>query len=173
MCGGLKDGKGDDRAVGCGHMGQGKKTGRDAAGRFARGVSGNPQGRAKGSLNRRTQKLLELLEESGEEIVRGLVKSAKQGKPWAVKLCVDRLLPRAERRVEINLPNVTQAADVADAGAALIEMAAEGEVTIDEARGVVDLIEQQRKAIETTNLEPRLLAVERDRRRELLERKGP
>ena len=128
-------------------------------------------GRPKGSLNKRTLLLMELLEESGEEIVRALIASAKEGKPWAVKLCVDRLLPRAEKRVEIDLPPVAQAGDVAGAGAAVIGMAAEGTVTIDEARGLMELIEQQRKAIETTNLEPRLVALERDHQRELQERK--
>ena len=140
---------------------QGSAT-RESGGRFKPGVSGNPAGRPKGSRDPRTVILAELLDDDGAKIVRKLIEQAKAGEPWAVRLCTERLLPRHERRVSVDLPKVTDAASVGDAIASVIELAAEGQLTIEEARGFLALIEQQRKAIETNDLAIRLELIEAD-----------
>jgi hypothetical protein len=133
---------------------------RIGSGRFPAGVSGNPRGRPKGSRDRRTLLLGELLDGGGEAIVAKLVKLAKAGKPWAVRLVVERIVPRLERRVEVDLPRIEKAEDVAGAVATVIECAAAGSLTLEEARAFLLLIEQQRKAIETQDLAVRLELLE-------------
>jgi hypothetical protein len=107
--------------------------------------------------------LAELLDDSGAALVKKLVSAAKSGQPWALRLCVDRLLPKYERRVELDLPRVDGIGDVAEATASVLDLAARGELTIEEARAFLTLIEHQRKALETSELAVRL---------ELLEQRG-
>jgi hypothetical protein len=137
---------------------------RGAKGRFLAGVSGNPRGRPKGSRDPRTVILAQLLDADGAAIVASLVDQAKAGSPWAVRLVIERLLPRHERRVSVELPSVTDAASVGDAIAAVIDLAADGQLTIEEARGFLSLIEQQRKAIETNDLAVRLELLEQEKK---------
>lgn len=145
---------------------QGKITApvRAAGGRFAPGSSGNPRGRPAGRRDARTVILGELLDGDGAAIVGQLVEQAKQGVPWAVRLCIERLLPRHERRVDVDLPRVETAADVGAAVASVIDLAAGGDLTIDEARAFLALLDQQRRAIETHDLAVRLELLEAEKK---------
>ncbi|GEM_PF-3765579 len=107
--------------------------------------------------------LAELMDGEGEIIVRKLIDAAKAGEPHALRLAVERLLPRIERRVSVDLPRVESAGDVAAAVADVIALAAGGDLTLEEARAFLALIEQQRKAIETNDLAERLRAIEEER----------
>lgn len=136
------------------------KTGRDHVGRFRPGCSGNPAGRPKGSRNAATRALAELVDADGAVIVAKLIEQAKAGEPVALRLAVERLLPRLERRVEVEIPRVSAAGDVAGAVADVIALAASGDLTIEEAQAFLRLLEQQRKVIETSDLAVRLQAIE-------------
>ena len=59
---------------------------------FKPGESGNPAGRPKGIVDKRIQ-LRSLLQPHAEELINELVEQAKLGEPWAMKLCIDRLIP--------------------------------------------------------------------------------
>lgn len=133
---------------------------RAAGGKFAPGASGNPAGRPRGSVDPRTVILAQLAEGDGAAIVATLIDRAKAGEPWAVRLIVERILPRYERRVDVDLPRAETAADVGQAIADVIDLAASGELTLEEARGFMALLEQQRKAIETSELAVRLELLE-------------
>ena len=124
-------------------------------------MSGNPAGRPKGSLNKSTVLLAELLDGEGALIVRKAIDLAKEGSPLGLRLCFERLVPRRERVVEIDLPKVRKAVDVADAVAVVIAEAAAGNLTLPEAKDFLVLLEQQRKALETTELAVRLELLER------------
>jgi len=137
---------------------------RSKSGRFAPGRSGNPAGRPQGSRDKRTVLLQELVEGGGESIVKKLVALAKSGKPWAVRLAIERLLPKLERRVDVELSRVVSAADVGAAVADVIDLAAGGQLTIEEAQAFLRLIEQQRKAIETNDLAVRLELLEQSQK---------
>lgn len=106
--------------------------------------------------------LAKLLDDDGSAVVEQLIEQAKAGTPWAVRLVIERLLPRHERRVSVELPRVTDAPSVGVAISAVIDLAADGQLTIEEARGFLGLIEQQRKAIETSDLAVRLELIEAD-----------
>src|SRR3974390_1690964 len=133
---------------------------RDGKGRYLPGASGNPQGRPKGSLNKATVAIREKLEMWSAEITERLIQDALAGKPYAMKICTDRLMPVKETRVAIELPKVETSADAAKANAQVIEMAAEGALSLEEAKGVLGLLEHQRKVLETEELEKRVLELE-------------
>jgi hypothetical protein len=106
--------------------------------------------------------LAQLADGDGAAIVAKLIEQAKAGEPWAVRLIVERVLPRYERRVDVDLPRAETAADVGQAIADVIDLAASGELTLEEARGFMVLLEQQRRGIETSELAVRLELLEQD-----------
>ncbi len=64
---------------------------------FKPGKSGNPSGRPKGSRNTQTQ-LLKLLEPYAEKLINKMVEEALDGNAAALRLCIERLLPKAQRK---------------------------------------------------------------------------
>jgi len=74
--------------------------------KYEPGQSGNPNGRPIGALNRRTQ-LAKLLEPHAEELITTLIMQAKQGEPNALRLCIERLIPKLKNEAPtISLPSV-------------------------------------------------------------------
>jgi hypothetical protein len=102
----------------------------------------------------------QLLDADGAAIVAKLIEQAKSGAPWAVRLVVERILPAAESRVNVELPASTDAESVGRAMAAVVDLAAAGQLTLEEARRFLALIEIQRKGIETAELAIRLELIE-------------
>lgn len=100
------------------------------------------------------------MDAEGEVIIGKLLARARIGDPWAVRLVVERLLPRMERRLNVELPRVEKADDVAAAVAQVIELASTGDLTMEEARAFLALLEVQRKTIETADLAVRLELLE-------------
>ena len=84
---------------------------------------------------------------------------ALAGDTIALRLCLDRLPPRKGRPVTLDLPAV-DAAKVQTALTRIVTAASEGEITPHEAGALTTIIEAQRRAIETVELEGRLRAVE-------------
>jgi hypothetical protein len=134
------------------------------SGRFVPGTSGNPAGRPRGSRDAKTVALAELVDGSGEAVVRKLCASAEAGAPWAIRMVVEKILPRMERRVDVELPEVETAAQVGLAIARVIALAAEGSLTIEEAKAFLQLLEVQRRAIETSDLAVRLELLEQQQK---------
>ena len=139
-----------------------EKTARKQRGRpFAKGVSGNPSGRPRGSLSRTTRAYQELLEGEGEAITRKAIELAKKGDIQALRLCLDRILPpRRERSIEMEIPVVNVAKDIPLALGAVVETVVKGDLTLSEGQAVASLLESQRKAFETAELEQRVEAIE-------------
>jgi hypothetical protein len=102
----------------------------------------------------------ELLDDDGEAIMRKAIEQAKAGEPVALRLCIERILPRRANVVELILPEIRKANDVADACAAVIEAAAAGRISLQEAREFMLLLSDQRKAIETHDLAVRIEMLE-------------
>jgi hypothetical protein len=63
---------------------------------FQPGQSGNPAGRPRGSRNKRTVLLENILHGEGETIMRKLIELANRGELGAIRMCMDRLLPAAK-----------------------------------------------------------------------------
>jgi len=139
-----------------------EKTARKQRGRpFPKGTSGNPNGRPKGTLNRTTQACQELLDGEGEAITSKAVELAKRGNIQALRLCLDRILPaRKDRPVSLALPEVESAKEIPVAIGTVLHAVADGQLTPSEGQGLASMLEAQKRAIETAELEQRVEAVE-------------
>jgi len=77
--------------------------------KFKKGVSGNPDGRPKGIADKRTE-LAKLLLPHAEALVAKAVELALAGDPQALRLCIERLIPRATNEtLVIQLPELNMA----------------------------------------------------------------
>ena len=139
-----------------------EKTGeKQGGGRFPRVVSGNPAGRPQGALNKTTLACQALLEGESEAITRKAVELAKKGDIQALRLCLDRILPaRKDRPISLTLPEVRSAREVPAAIGAVLSSVADGHLTPSEGQVLASMLETQKRAIETAELEQRVAAVE-------------
>ena len=92
---------------------------------------------------------------------RAVVERAKAGDVSAATLVLSRAWPvRKGRPVRLHLPEMRTPADLSAALGAVTRAVALGEVTPDEGGAVAAVLEAQRKAIETQELERRIAALE-------------
>ncbi|HCC3245760.1 TPA: hypothetical protein JD771_002477 [Legionella pneumophila subsp. pneumophila] len=116
--------------------------------KFKPGKSGNPAGRPKGSCNTQTQ-LIKLLEPHAEKLINKMVEDALDGDPNALRLCIERLLPRARHKVvEKALPTLEDGNYDSTINSILQEILL-GNISPDEGKKMITLIEdhQSRKEI--------------------------
>jgi len=100
--------------------------------------SGNPTGRPKGARHKTTLAIESLLDGEAEALTRKVIEKAKEGDIAALKLCLDRLVPmRKGRPIEIDLPDVNCASDLAKAGAVVTQQLGEGFISPEEAAAVI------------------------------------
>ena len=91
---------------------------------------------------------------------------AKAGDTVALRLCLDRLAPpRRDRPVMFPLPAIETPADIVKVSGALLEAVASGELTPSEAAELGKLVDAHVKAIEATDVQARLEALEQARTR--------
>ena len=129
--------------------------------RFQPGQSGNPAGKPRGTRNHATILAEQLLDGEAETMVRTAIDWAKNGNMTALRLCLDRILPaRHDRPVCFTMPVLNSAEDAAKAVGAITTAVARGELTPTEAAELSRVIESFVKAIETTEIERRLKALE-------------
>jgi hypothetical protein len=138
-----------------------ENSGGKQGGRFRKGQSGNPRGKPPGARHRVTLLAEKLMADDAEAVVRAVVDAAKGGDMTAARLILDRIAPpRRGCPVSFALPAIETAADVTKALSAVAASMASGDLTPEEANAVVSVIETKRKAIETQELESRMIALE-------------
>jgi hypothetical protein len=138
-----------------------ENTGRDQAGRFVPGASGNPRGKPQGARNRAISALETLMGNSAEDVAMAVIKAAEGGDTAAARLVLERVMPaRKDSPIAIDLPAMDSAAGLVEAGQAILAAVASGEITPNEADALMSLIERQRRIVETADLEARLAALE-------------
>ena len=136
-------------------------TGRNQAGRFTKGCSGNPSGRPRGIRNKSAKLIEALLAGDAEAVSVSVIDAAKNGDMTAARLVLDRLLPvRRDSPINIPLPQIKTAQDVAAAMAAILKSVGSGELTPDEGQQLSKLLESYLKTLVSSNLEERLIAIE-------------
>jgi hypothetical protein len=139
-----------------------KPPGRDSRGYWRPGVSGNPKGRKKGARHPVTLLAQRMLQRDAEDVVRAVIKAAKEGDMAAAKLVLERICPvRKGAPVMFDLPELITPADLPPAVTAVTKAVAEGTLTPDEGASVVTMLEANRRAIETADLVCRIEALER------------
>jgi hypothetical protein len=125
--------------------------------KFPKGKSGNPKGRPLGSRHKATLAAQELLDGEAEALTRKAIEKALDGDGFALKLCLDRLLPpRKDRPVNLKLPKVRQPTDLPQALQAVVQAVAAGEITPAEGQALTAILEGYRKGISAADLEDRL-----------------
>ena len=127
---------------------------------FTKGVSGNPAGRPAGSRNAATEMAQALLDGEADALVRRCVELALDGNPAAMKLCLERLVPRRGRAVKLELPPIESAADIAPAMGAIARAVAEGGLSPYDAAELSRLVESWVRALEVADFERRLTELE-------------
>ena len=139
----------------------GGEHGRDHAGRFRRGASGNPRGRPRGARNRALAMLDALGETHAQGIVAAVIAQAERGDIAAAETILRRCWPAPKgRRVAVRLPPIRTPADAADAAAAVIAATASGDLAPGEAQDVVALLEAHARLSALADLEGRIAALE-------------
>ena len=134
-----------------------RKSGRNADGTFGRG---NP-GKRPGTRHRATQAALALIDGEGEALTRKAIEMALSGDTVALRLCLERLAPpRKDAPVRFELPPMEAATNAAAAMGAILASVASGDLTPSEASSLAGLVDTYRKALEATELEARLRALE-------------
>ena len=128
---------------------------------FKPGQSGNPRGTRAGSRNRATLALDALAEGEASDVLRAMVERAKAGDTAAATLILSRAWPqRKGRPTVLDLPPVRTAADLTAATGALLAAMADGTLTPEEAQATASVMQIHRQAIETAELEARVVALE-------------
>lgn len=125
------------------------------------------KGRPKGSLNRATAEVRLLAQEYGPDALKELHRLSREAESEAARVSAcNAILDRAYGKspasvpIVIDIPKAETPAEVARAVAAVIRATAEGKISPADASNLCGLLETQRRAIETTELEQRLAALE-------------
>lgn len=117
-------------------------TQRTRDGRFAKRSSGNPAGRPKGSRNQTSLMAEQLLAEEAEEIVGVLADLAEGGDPFALSLCLPRILPPAgEQPVQLDLSPPKNWKEAQETHAGLLTAVGEGRITPAQADDIWSMIQ--------------------------------
>jgi len=123
---------------------------------FQPGQSGNPAGRVPGSRNKRTIISEKLFDDSAGELTAAVIARATEGDPAALRVCVDRILPRLRHRpLDFDLPALVTLADTPGAINAIAQGLAHGDLDLEEATALMRAVREFTLA---------LAAVERDKR---------
>ena len=131
--------------------------GRNPDGTFA---PGNP-GRPKGARHKTTLAIEALLDGEAEALTRKTIELAKAGEMSALRLCLERIAPaRKDAPVRFNLPAINSAQEAAQAASAVLVAVSDGDITPGEGAAVMALIEQYRRALEASDFEARISALE-------------
>jgi hypothetical protein len=132
--------------------------------------NGKPRGpgRPPGSRNKSTLIFDAIGHEGIADTIRMVKdKADREGSLRAASMLLARTWPRARARaqtVTLDLPPVETAADIVRAQAVVVAAMAGGELTTEEARAFADVLDCQRKAIETLDHELRIQALEAERK---------
>lgn len=110
---------------------------------FIPGKSGNAAGRPKGACNRRTR-LAQLLEPHAEELIAKLVDLARGGDVQALRLVIERLIPKADHApLEVDLPQEINFSNLSEVKNMILVAALEGKMNVGDAERLVTLVSNQ------------------------------
>jgi len=128
--------------------------------KFQPGQSGNRSGRPKGIKDKRVV-LRALFNPDAAALIAKVVTMAKAGDIGALRICLDRIVPPVkEEPITVNLPKIAGADDCTRAQASVLNAVAAGEMLPGEGQVMSSLIENQRRAYESSELSKRLEAIE-------------
>jgi hypothetical protein len=135
---------------------------KQGATKFKPGQSGNPAGKAKGTRHKVTLAIEKLLEGEAEALTRKAIDLAKAGDMQALRICMDRLAPpRKDRSIAFEMPSIETVDDLPAATRAIMDAVSIGDITPSEAAELGKLVDAHVRAIEVSDINKRLEALER------------
>ena len=118
---------------------------------------GNPAGKPPGARHAALVALDAIGAEAGTEIMAAVVAAAKGGDMRAADILLRRLWPeRKGRPVQMDLPAIMAPSDIVAALGAVADAVAAGELSPEEGAAVAGILEAQRRAVETVEMEARI-----------------
>lgn len=134
---------------------------KQASTRFQPGQSGNPLGRPTGTRHAALLALDAIGADGAKDIMHAVVGAAQSGDMRAADILLRRLWPeRRGRPVLFDIPPIETASDIAAALGAVTNAVAAGDASPEEGAAMASILEAQRRAVETADLERRLTALE-------------
>lgn len=130
--------------------------------KFEKGQSGNPSGRKRGAKNKTTQ-LAKLLVPHASDLINKAVGLALSGDVQALKLCIDRLIPRATSQhyqMDIAPSDTEQALNLSAIGDDIIKSMLNGGMCPEDAQKLLIILDSQRKLIEHSDLVSKVAELE-------------
>jgi hypothetical protein len=116
-----------------------------------------------GSRNAVTEMAQALLDGEADALIRKCITQALEGDGAAMKLCLERIVPRRGRSVRLAIPAIASAADIAPAMTAIAQAAAEGAITPYDGAELARIVESCVRALDVAEFERRLRELEDDR----------
>ena len=135
---------------------------KDKKGRFKKGHSGNPAGKAPGTRHKATQAALNLLDGEAEDLSRKAVEMALAGDTTALRLCLERIAPPMKEHylTGMDLPEINEPSNVLEAIAEVGRRLATGDLLPSQAAALLNVFEHHRRHFERTDLEERIRQLE-------------
>ena len=132
---------------------------------FKPGQSGNPAGKPRGTLNHATRVVQALIDGQADALVGKALELALSGDGPVLRAMLDRLCPPRKDSPVImaGLPKIETAADLPKATAAILAEVTAGRITPGEGHALAGLLDGHRRAVEITEIEARLTALEKKR----------
>lgn len=130
--------------------------------KFKKGQSGNPDGKKQGTLNKRTR-LATLLEPYAEGLINKTVELAMDGDVNALRLCIERLIPKATgQQIQIDLQglDIERSATLPIIGKKIIDATAQGALSVQDGNQFMHLINTQKEFLAQEELAKRLDEIE-------------
>ena len=117
---------------------QGKYRQEDIMTTFKSGVSGNPSGRPKGSLNKNTQ-FIKIMEAHAEALINKTIELGLSGDPMALRLCLERLVPKAkDKPATVVMPDISTI-ETTKIVPELMRSLAGQEITVTDFKSLIDI----------------------------------
>ncbi len=134
-------------------------------GQYQKGTSGHPSGRPVGSRNKATLLAEQLLEGEAPHLIRKAFELATAGNVQALRLCLDRAYPiPKERRIDLELPVARNVLELEASFQCVLAAAAEGRITLAEAREWLELLKSQTQMFELMEIERRAIEEKKEER---------
>lgn len=119
------------------------------------------RGRPRGSRNKTTLLVQQLLDSHAEPLVRKCLVMALKGDHKAMQMCIDRILPaRRDLPIRIGKLPIGTAKELSKASERVVQKVATGKLTPAQGQAFSDLLEGRRLIIETQDVDQRLRALE-------------